>query len=81
MAYYCLGYLENTKTLPLVLGGMNEVNPTGYSDAALGNGPKGRSIAGEIVKLNEKSGTVMAKATAGHTVMLSSFEGELYAHA
>jgi hypothetical protein len=77
MAYYCLGYLENTKNLPLVFGGMIEVNPTGYSDAALGNGPKGRSITREIVKLNEKSGAVMVKATAGHIVMLSSFEGEL----
>jgi hypothetical protein len=55
---------------------MIEVNPTAYSDTALGNGPKGRSFTGEIVKLNEKSGAVMAKATTGHTVMLSSFEGE-----
>jgi hypothetical protein len=35
---------------------MIEVNPTDYSDAALGNGPKGQSITGEIVKLNEKVG-------------------------
>jgi hypothetical protein len=71
MAYYCLDKLKNTKTLPLVLGRMREVNPTGYSDAALGKGPKGRSITGEIVKLNERSGAVMANDTAGNTVMLS----------
>jgi len=69
MAEYCIG--------PLVLGGPEEIHITGYTDASLATGPKRRSITGQIIKLNEQSGAIYAKARAGHQVLLSSFEGEL----
>jgi hypothetical protein len=67
MAEYCIG--------PLVLGGPEEIHITGYTDASLATGPKRRSITGQIIKLNEQSGAIYAKARAGHQVLLSSFEG------
>jgi hypothetical protein len=77
MAYYCIGYLNSTKSIPLVLGGKNKIGSVSYTDASLGTGPNGRSIVGEINKLNVEAGGISAKATAGHGVMLSSFEAEL----
>ncbi len=77
MAEYCIGYLYHTKEYPLVLGGPEEIRITGYTDASLATGPKSRSITGQIIKLNEQSGAIYAKARAGHQVLLSSFEGEL----
>jgi hypothetical protein len=78
MAYYCIGYLNTTSNLPLVLGGKDtKIKITSFTDASLGTGPNGRSTVGEIHKLNSQSGAISAKATAGHGVMLSSFESEL----
>ena len=77
MALYCIGYLNTTKDLPLVLGGDPVIRVYGYSDASLGTGPKSRSITGQLVKLSEKAGAVFAKASAQQTVRLSSFEAEL----
>ena len=77
MAIYCLSYLFYTKDLPLVLGGNSELQITGYTDASLGTGPKGRSILGQMIKLNENSGAISAKAHATQCVFTSSFEAEL----
>jgi hypothetical protein len=77
MAEYCIGYLYTTKEYPLVLGGSPEIRITGYTDASLATGPNSRSITGQIIKLNDQSGAIYAKARAGHQVLLSSFESEL----
>lgn len=77
MAYYCIEYLYNTRLLPLVVGGADGLDPTAYSDASLGTGPKGRSVTSQIVKLYSKSGAVFAKTQASAVVRLSSFEAEL----
>lgn len=78
MAEYCIAYLNTTKDIPLVLGGEHPVRIIGYTDASLGTGPHSRSVTGEIIKLNEHAGAISAKASAGHTVLQSSFEAELY---
>jgi hypothetical protein len=77
MAEYCIGYLANTIEIPLVLGGKGSMRIIGYTDASLATGPQSRTITGEIIKLNDEAGAIYAKATAGHSVPLSSFEGEL----
>ena len=77
MAYYVIGYLQNTIDIPLVLGGSIDLQATTFSDASLGTGPKGRTVIGTINKLNLKSGAVSAKSSATPAVNLSSFEGEL----
>jgi hypothetical protein len=77
MAYYCIGYLHTTKYLPLVLGSIELLELIGYSDASLGTGPKSRSIAGQLLKMNSKGGAIFAKAVATTSVRLSSFEAEL----
>lgn len=78
MAEYCIAYLNTTKDIPLVLGGDHPIRVVGYTDASLATGPQSRSITGEIIKLNEHAGAISAKASAGHTVLQSSFEAELY---
>jgi hypothetical protein len=77
MARYCVAYLYQSRELPLVLGGSSEFEITAYTDASLGTGGKGRSVIGHLVKLNEKSGAIYAKATATQGVHMSSFEAEL----
>ena len=77
MAYYCIGYLASTADVPLVLGGFDKIKTTAFCDSSLGTGPNSRSITGNLVKLNSKSGAVSAKAQAGQSVKLSSFEAEL----
>ena len=77
MARCVLSYLNATKDLPLVLGGSSEVNPVTYSDASLGTGPKGRSVVGNMTKLNERAGAVSANSKATNVVFTSSFEAEL----
>ncbi len=70
-------YLYSTRELPLVLGGDSTLTITAYSDASLGTGPKGRSITGQIIKLNDKAGAVSAKSSATPGVYTSSFEAEM----
>lgn len=77
MAVYLMQYLYNSKDMPLVLGGKAEMHLTGYVDASLGTGPKGRSIIGEIYKLNPDAGAICAKSSTSLAVDLSSFEAEL----
>lgn len=77
MAYYCVGYLYCTKDIPLVLGGTQPIQITGYTDASLGTGPKARSITSQLTKLGADAGAITAKATASQSVTLSSFEAEL----
>jgi hypothetical protein len=78
MAYYCIGYLHTTIDYPLVLGGPYPVRVVGYSDASLATGPKSRSITATIMRLNELSGAICAKASATQNVPLSSCEAEFY---
>jgi hypothetical protein len=77
MALYIIGYLYNTIALPLVLGGLEDINLSLYFDAAHGTGPRSRSITGALAKLNSRAGAIFAKASAQSTVKLSSFESEL----
>ena len=77
MARCVLSYLNKTQDLPLVLGGSTEVNAVTFSDASLGTGPKGRSVLGNLTKLNEKAGAVSANSKATNVVFTSSFEVEL----
>ena len=79
MAFRLVSYLNNTKELPLCLGGKKQIGVTGYSDASLATGPNSRSIAGEVTKLNEDAGAVKAKCKALVNVNVSSFEAELEA--
>jgi hypothetical protein len=77
MAYYIIGYLNNTIEIPLVLGGTENTNVNVYFDASHGTGPKSRSITGVLAKLNPEAGAIYAKTSAQSTVKLSSFESEL----
>ena len=77
MALYVVSYLYHSIDIPLVLGGNDDVGIIGATDASLGTGPKGRSISSVFMRLGSKSGGVIAKSNAGHTVSLSSFEAEL----
>jgi len=77
MAFYVIGYLSTTKYMPLVLGGDEEITPIGYSDASLGTGPKSRSVAGHMTKLNSQAGAINAKSAAQQSTRGSSWEAEL----
>jgi hypothetical protein len=79
MALYVLSYLYNTKHIPLVLGGNHPIRLYTYTDSSLGTGPKGRSISGQLSKLNPDAGSIHAKSQASTLVRLSSFESELEA--
>jgi hypothetical protein len=61
----------------LVLGGDLEIQLNGYTDAALGKGPQGRSVIGNLLCLNKMSGAISAKTKATRVVHTSSFEAEL----
>jgi hypothetical protein len=81
MGKLVLSYLYHSKDLPLVLGGPlsedNKIQLTGYSDASLGTGPKGRSVKAHMFKLGEKAGSIVAKSGTSTSVYTSSFEAEL----
>jgi hypothetical protein len=76
-AYHLLNYLYSTRTIPLVLGGSEDIKVTAYSDCSLGTGPKGRSIVGLATKLHPLSGAVSAQSKSTQCVVLNIFEGEL----
>ena len=77
MALHVTKYLYNTKDLPLVLGGHEEVQLIGYTDASYATAPKCRSISGHLIRLGNQAGAIVAKAKASTSVVLSSFEAEL----
>jgi len=77
MAFYLMAYLYHTKHIPLVLGGNYPISVHTYTDSSLGTGPKGRSISGQMSRLNPASGSIHAKSTASTLVSMSSFESEL----
>ena len=77
MAKCVLTYLNTTKVLPLVLGGSSDINVITYSDASLGTAPKGRSVVGNMTKLNDRAGAISANTKATNVVFTSSFEAEL----
>lgn len=77
MANYVIGYLYNTIDIPLVLGGIENINVNVYFDASHGTGPRSRSITGVLAKLNPSAGAIYAKSSAQATIKLSSFESEL----
>jgi hypothetical protein len=76
-ALYCLGYLEGTKDLPLVLGGCEDLAVHIMGDTSLGTGPKGRSVMAMLGRLGFKAGAVSSKSQAQDTVKLSSMHAEL----
>ena len=76
VAIYLLEYLQDSKSLPLVLGG-EDITPVGYTDAALGAGNKGKSIIGHIIKMGKYAGAVDAGTTSTQSVHLSSYTSEL----
>jgi hypothetical protein len=73
-----LGYLVSTVLEPLVLGGSDPLEVITQTDAALGTGPKLRSVIAEFTTLGKYSGAINAKVTATDHIPLSSFESELY---
>jgi len=77
MLHYVIDYLNQTKDMPLVLGGEEDIDITVIHDCSLGTGPKSRSITGLCGKLSKNAGAVTAKSFAQQTTALSSFEGEL----
>ena len=77
MALYIIGYLVNTKDMPLVLGGSPDIKVDVYIDASHATAPKSRSITGICAKLNPNSGAISAKSGAQTTNKLSSWESEL----
>jgi hypothetical protein len=77
MVRYVIQYLYETKDIPLVLGGSPVIQINSYTDSSFGTAPKGRSVSGQLQKLNSESGAVSAKSTATATVLLSSCESEL----
>ncbi len=80
MVLYVLSYLYNTKHIPLILGGNHPIiRLHTYTDSSSGTGPKGRSIAEQLSKLNPNAGSIHAKSQASTLVRLSSFESELEA--
>ena len=70
-------YLHQTIEEPLVLGGRGELEIVTQTDAALGTGPKCRSVIAEFTVLGEGAGAIHVKATATQSIPLSSFEAEL----
>lgn len=77
MALYCLGYLNTTKDMPLVLGGTDEFRANISVDTSLGTAPKGRSISAHMTTFGSQSGAVHAKASAQDTVKLASADAEM----
>jgi hypothetical protein len=77
MALYLVGYLGNTKDMPLVLGGNADINVEVTHDASHGTGIRERGITGYTMKCNPDAGAVAAKSIANSLVTLSSFETEM----
>jgi hypothetical protein len=61
----------------LVLGGIADIALTGIHDSALGVGRDGKSIIGNIIKLNDEAGAILASTKSVQSIVLSIFEGEL----
>ena len=77
VALRVVDYLKTTVGEPLVLGGVSDLEIITYTDAALGIGPKYRSVIAEFTRLGSGAGAVNAKVMATDDVHLSSFETEL----
>jgi hypothetical protein len=77
MAMYVLMYLMTYINAPLVLGGNQDIRIISSTDASYGTAPKGRSISGHLIRLNDISGVVLAKSKANTSVLSSSFDAEL----
>ena len=76
VALRVVAYLMNTVDEPLVLGGSSDLEIITDTDAALGIGPKFRSVIAEFTRLGAGAGAVNAKCMATEDVHLSSFETE-----
>jgi hypothetical protein len=75
VAYYCVGYLQHTADLPLILGGQNSIAITVSVDASHNNAPRAKSTTGKASDLG--AGCVECSSHAQSTVKGSSFESEL----
>ena len=76
-ALYCLGYLDSTKDLPLILGGVEDLAVHIMGDTSLGTGPNGRSVMAMLGRLGFTSGAIASKSQAQVTTKLSSMHAEL----
>lgn len=76
-AYRVMEYLEQSKLIPLVLGGATAISIDGYTDSSVGTAPKGRSTYGNAVKLNPNAGAVSVSSKSTTSIHMSSFESEL----
>jgi hypothetical protein len=79
MAQYIMTHLYGTRDIFLVLGGTHLITIHTYTDSSLGTGPKGRSISGQMTKLNLVAGAINAKSSASTLVRMSSFTSDLEA--
>jgi len=77
MVLHCIQYLHTTAHIPLVLGGLDELEVLGFSDASLGTAIKRKSPLGQCIRLGKYSGCIHAKSCASSMNYLNIFEGEL----
>lgn len=76
-ALWCVEYLYLTRDLPLVLGGIGNINAITYSDATLGTAYEGRSVRGHFFRLSENSGAIFASVHCLKCAVKSVFHPEL----
>ena len=72
-----LRYFYHTRDLPLVLGGLDPLQPVTYTDGSLGTGTQRRSITGKSSHMGAGSGSVRATSSSQHSARLSSFDMEM----
>jgi hypothetical protein len=78
MATHLVKYIHHTKHFPLVLGGQEQIQIIGYTDAFYATAANGRSISGNFIRLGNRAGAILAKSKKASTsVVLSSYEAEL----
>jgi hypothetical protein len=77
VAFYLIGYLKWTQTMPLVLGGTDSLQGHHFWDSSHATGPKACGITGTVNKVGYNSGSVSVKSTKQKLPHLSSFENEL----
>jgi hypothetical protein len=78
LGVWVMGYLVETKYLPLVLGG-DDVKIQGMRNASFGTMEEKKSIKSHLVKTNEKSGAIFANASVIKNTVSSVWEAELMA--
>jgi hypothetical protein len=77
LALHVVRYLDETKDLPLILGGTEPAQILSMSDASEGTGPKMRSVIAYATRMDPLSGWICSKVKATDKISLSSFEAEI----